>query len=358
MPIQKIKSGRVITTLVDDFVGDKGIIFYDEDTPELRLSDGITPGGIPITGGGGTGTFVLQTATTVRLGGVRIGANIQVSANGTISVAAIPTNLSEFTNDLGFISSSSLTWNNLTGKPSFSAVSTSGSYTDLINKPTIPTSTGDLINNSGYITTASLTWSNISGKPTFSAVSTSGSYTDLINTPTIPTTLTDLGITDGTSGQVLTTDGSGNFSFTTATSVATVASLDDIGDVNIVNIQDNQVLVYNSSTSNFENVSLNLTGGTANQILVKKSGSNYDYQWEELNITLPTSQVYTKLIDDASTTSTLYLGEADPESVEADPVWRIQKIVFDASGNVDSVRFAGTGTFTQIWNNRTSLTYL
>lgn len=38
---------------------------------------------------------------------------------------------------------------------------------------------------------------------------------DLNNTASIPSTLTDLGITDGTaSGQVLTTDGSGNFSFT------------------------------------------------------------------------------------------------------------------------------------------------
>jgi hypothetical protein len=38
---------------------------------------------------------------------------------------------------------------------------------------------------------------------------------DLNNTTSIPSTLTDLGITDGNaSGQVLTTDGSGNFSFT------------------------------------------------------------------------------------------------------------------------------------------------
>jgi hypothetical protein len=258
MPVQKIKSGRIITVQASTYVGDKGIIFYDEDTPELRLSDGITPGGILFTGGGSTGTYILQTATSIRLGGVKIGANIQVASDGTISVASIPT------------------------------------------------------------------------------------------------TLTDLGITDGTSGQVLTTDGSGNFSFTTAT----LSSLDNVSNVNIVNIQDNQTLVYNSSTSNFENVSLNLTGGTANQILVKKSGSDYDYQWEELNITLPTNTVYTKLIDDVSTTSTLYLGEAVPESVESDAVWRIQKIVFDANGNVDSVRFAGTGTFTQIWDNRTSLIYL
>lgn len=41
------------------------------------------------------------------------------------------------------------------------------------------------------------------------------SYTNFINTPTIPSELTDLGITDGDNGQVLTTDGSGNFTFTT-----------------------------------------------------------------------------------------------------------------------------------------------
>lgn len=312
MPIQKIKSGRIITTLVNDYVGEKGMIFYDEDTPELRLSDGTTPGGILISGGGGTGTFTLLTATNVRLGGIKIGANIIAALDGTISVAPPSTNLSELNNDLGFVTTSSLTWNNITGKPVFSTVSTSGNYNDLINLPTIPSS------------------------------------------------LTDLGITDGVAGQVLTTDGSGNFTFTTVTSTASIASLNDVGDVNLVNIQDNQTLIYNSSTAKFENVSINLTGGSANQILVKQSGSDYDYQWEDLIITVPTTTatVYTKLLDDVSTTSTLYLGEALPESIESNPVWRIQKIVFDASGNVDSVRFAGTGTFTQIWNNRVSLIYL
>jgi hypothetical protein len=41
----------------------------------------------------------------------------------------------------------------------------------------------------------------------------SGNYTDLSNAPNLPTSLTDLGISDGTVGQVLTTDGSGNFIF-------------------------------------------------------------------------------------------------------------------------------------------------
>lgn len=303
MPIQKIKSGRIITVDASTYVGDKGVIFYDEDTPELRLSDGVTSGGIPFTSGGSTGTFTLLTATNVRLGGVKIGANITVAPDGTISVALTPTTLSEFTNDVGFI------------------------------------------------TTGSLTWTAVLDKPVFSAVSTSGNYNDLVNTPAMPTSLIDLGIADGVVGQVLVTDGNGNFLFTTAT----ISSISNINDVNLVNIQDNQTLIYNSSTSKFENANINLTGGSVNQILVKQSGSEYDYQWEDLNITAP---VYTKLLDDVSTTSTLYLGEALPDSIEINPVWRIQQIVFDASGNVDSVRYAGTGTFTQIWENRTSLTYL
>jgi hypothetical protein len=45
-------------------------------------------------------------------------------------------------------------------------------------------------------------------------VATTGSYTDLSNTPSIPDSILDLGITDGTTGQVLSTDGSGAFTFT------------------------------------------------------------------------------------------------------------------------------------------------
>ena len=46
-------------------------------------------------------------------------------------------------------------------------VATSGSYSDLINKPTIPTTTGELTNDSGFITSAAL-----SGYATTSYVST------------------------------------------------------------------------------------------------------------------------------------------------------------------------------------------
>ena len=45
-------------------------------------------------------------------------------------------------------------------------------------------------------------------------VAFTGDYGDLINKPSIPASLLDLSINDGTSGQVLTTNGSGQFTFT------------------------------------------------------------------------------------------------------------------------------------------------
>lgn len=48
---------------------------------------------------------------------------------------------------------------------------------------------------------------------TLSNVSYSGEYNDLRNRPDIPSNITDLGIQDGSAGQVLSTDGTGNFTF-------------------------------------------------------------------------------------------------------------------------------------------------
>ena len=56
------------------------------------------------------------------------------------------------------------------------------------------------------------------------ASSTVGDYTLLSNKPTIPTSITDLGITDGTTGQVLSTDGAGTFSFTTVATAGIIGS--------------------------------------------------------------------------------------------------------------------------------------
>lgn len=118
-------------------------------------------------------------------------------------------------------------------------------------------------------------------------------YNNFTNTPTIPTVLTDLSITDGTSGQVLTTDGAGNFTFTTVSggggialtdlSVTTgsavaggqllynnttgvftfspatqVTSIDDLSDVDITTTAptDGQVLAWVAANSKFEPITV------------------------------------------------------------------------------------------------------
>jgi len=54
-------------------------------------------------------------------------------------------------------------------------------------------------------------YSSLTGKPSLF----DGQYSSLTGSPTIPSTLSDLTMPSGTNGQVLTTDGSGNFTFTT-----------------------------------------------------------------------------------------------------------------------------------------------
>ena len=83
---------------------------------------------------------------------------------------------------------------------------------------------GTYLTTNAYATEAYVTTA-ISGKADTSSlatVATSGDYTDLANTPTIPSALTDLGIVDGTAGQVLSTDGAGNFTFTDGASLVGV----------------------------------------------------------------------------------------------------------------------------------------
>ena len=84
-------------------------------------------------------------------------------------------------------------YNDLSNKPNLSAVATSGSYNDLTNKPTIITSYNDLSNKPNLSTVAtSGSYNDLSNKPNLSSVATSGSYNDLTNKPTIITSYKDL----------------------------------------------------------------------------------------------------------------------------------------------------------------------
>lgn len=73
-----------------------------------------------------------------------------------------------------------------------------------------------------------------------------GDLTDVSNI--IPTTLTDLGISDGTDGQVLTTDGAGSFTFTTVSGAGGGSgAIEDLDDVVLTDLSTGQILKYDGA---------------------------------------------------------------------------------------------------------------
>lgn len=65
------------------------------------------------------------------------------------------------------------------------------------------------------------------------------------------------------------------------------------------------------------------------------------------------SPVYVTKIDDTTSATYTYIGEAVPGTGTDASKWRVQRIT-NASGNID---WARGGSFNQIWDDRTSLVY-
>lgn len=83
------------------------------------------------------------------------------------------------------VASGSVDWDDITNKPDFASVATSGDYNDLSNTPAIPTSTSELTNDSGFITS-----SDIPTIPTKTSDLTNDS--GFITSSDIPTKTSDL----------------------------------------------------------------------------------------------------------------------------------------------------------------------
>jgi hypothetical protein len=83
----------------------------------------------------------------------------------------------------------------------------------------------------------------------------------------IPTSLTDLGITDGTDGQVLTTNGSGGFTFTTATGGGSASTGDFTFSANTITLPD------------FTDGTLNVSGNVVTSINFSWVYSNNTALW-------------------------------------------------------------------------------
>lgn len=104
MTIRKLRAGRVAGGNANTWVGENGTIFYDEETGQLKISDGNTPGGhyIQLVIGSSTqlgglkpdssfgvspdGTLSLNAGTNSTIGGIKSGNGIIIASDGTVSL--------------------------------------------------------------------------------------------------------------------------------------------------------------------------------------------------------------------------------------------------------------------------------
>ena len=151
-----------------------GSFTFNPSTGKVKATSGsIAPGDANLVTGGAVNSALSNYATTASLATVATSG----SYNDLLNKPTIPA--AQVNSD----------WNANSGvaqilnKPSLATVATSGSYNDLTNKPTIPAA--QVQSNWTQTNTSSVDY--IKNKPSLATVATSGAYSDLTGKPTIPT---------------------------------------------------------------------------------------------------------------------------------------------------------------------------
>ena len=176
--------------------------------------------------------------------------------------------------------------------------------------------TTSLINN--WNTAFSWGDHSVAGYSTFN-----GNYSNLTNQPSIPSTLLNLSINDGTSGQVLTTNGSGTFSFTDKTPNQNLFSTIAVdGASNIVADADTDTLTFVAGN----NITIT-TDSNSDSITIASSAATQNV-FDKIAVTGTTGQ---SNVEADSTTDTLTLHAGANMTINTDP-------------NSDTVTFASSGT--------------
>ena len=202
--VRKIKAGLVKVS-VNDFVGEDGNVFFDVDDGVMRLSDGTTPGGIPLSAGGGEGgasTFrqLLDTPSSFAgNGGTFVKVNPQASAIEFVDVDLFDGDYTSLTNTPILFDPSDITQSLLPRtSENIDLGSTTKKWRDLyLSGNTIFLGDAEIARNTngGIDLPAN---SRVNGQLIGSGGVTS--YNDLTDTPTIPSDVSDLTDSNGLLG--------------------------------------------------------------------------------------------------------------------------------------------------------------
>lgn len=202
--VRKIKAGLVKVS-VNDFVGEDGNVFFDVDDGVMRLSDGTTPGGIPLSAGGGEGgasTFrqLLDTPSSFAgNGGTFVKVNPQASAIEFVDVDIFDGDYTSLTNTPILFDPSDITQSLLPRtSENIDLGSTTKKWRDLyLSGNTIFLGDAEIARNTngGIDLPAN---SRVNGQLIGSGGVTS--YNDLTDTPTIPSDVSDLTDSNGLLG--------------------------------------------------------------------------------------------------------------------------------------------------------------
>ena len=247
-----------------DFLSDVDTTSTPPNTGQVLKWNGTNwaPGADATTGGGGTDADTLDgfdsayfldynnfsnTPSILTLTSLSVGNELTASGNGAISYddatgvfRYTPPDLSTYLTSVPAQSFASLT-----SKPTtLSGYGITDAQATLVSATNIKTINGTSLLGSGNIVIAASDGgialtdlsvgaeSSASGNGAIAYNDSTGVFT--YTPPVIPTALTDLSISDGSNGEVLTTNGSGTFSFTTVSSgSSTFSSLSDASTASI-----------------------------------------------------------------------------------------------------------------------------
>jgi len=181
-------------------------------------------------------------------------------------------------------------------------------------------------------------------------------YANLNNKPTIPSTILNLGITDGTSGQVLQTNGAGVFTFTTVSSGGNqnlFATVDGDTGTTTANSQTDTLTIAGGA-----NIATSIVGDT---VSIAYTGSPNSGEENQNAFTNVASDSGTAVADSKTDTLTIAGGTNISTAVSGDTV----TINYSGTNNMSSltdVTLAGTASGQVLvytgsaWNNITGVT--